>query len=532
MKGLSRYLWLRIQATALRCCSDVQGLCALSRRSKRFNSTCRDVKVAPSELCDIFKNVDIHRIVILEKVTKYDLERRNGLSDSEIRDRFPLAYRTHQTHTKIMEAIVRQLKERYSLDTMVIKAQSHNLTLSDLEKSSFPPDLIISAGGDGTFLEAASMIPPTNPSNKRLFIVGINTDPERSVGALCLSYFKRGTNVFNRYGNSQSQQSNREREELPKQNMIRFSETGALVRKECTSDTIGEKEWADISSASFCGMHPTVTDQNEGHCTVLSRHTANIYNLTYDEYVGNLLERLIVKRDYEPISRQRIRIKMFKRDQSSPTGIEHNKGDAACIEEKLFCNRDSQFSCDELNHESCDVDSGILPYGAVNEVIIADENLERTFYGLVQVDSSHIMRVKSSGVLISTGTGSTAWAYNMCKMNMSNGVNLFKSLMSHPSFPKGAAKHIDVDMMKEAVESHNANLVFPPSENTLKCIIREAIYETSTVDESAYMGTQVKLLALSKNASMYIDGSKVLKLDYGDVVVLKTFDSDTIWSCV
>lgn len=54
----------------------------------------------------------------------------------------------------------------------------------------------------------------------------------------------------------------------------------------------------------------------------------------------------------------------------------------------------------------------------------------------------------------------------------------------------------------------------------------------STVDTSSFNGRQVKVLSLSKNSQLFIDGSKTLKVDYGDVVVLKTFDSDIIWSCV
>ncbi|GFE55641.1 DNA-directed RNA polymerase III RPC8 [Babesia ovis] len=541
-------MWLRMPPTALQHWREAH--LVYSRRCyttschhrRSYSTTSQDAAPTPTELQGRFKNLEINRILILEKVTKYDLERRNGLSDADIRDRFPrmfcsmqcyipaVAYRTHRTHTKIMDAIRHHLRDTYQIDYKVIKAQSHNLTLDDLERSNFPPDLIISAGGDGTFLEAAALVPPSNNTKRHLFVVGINTDPERSVGALCLSYFRRGNSMShfldkNQPGCTQSIL------DMPKQNMIRFTETGSLMRKECTSDTTGEKEWADISSATFCGTQQGIPDKPEGHCTVISKRTANIYNLTYDEYVGTLLERLLVKRDYKPIARQRIRIKMFKRGDCGPSCIEHSKVDAAGIEDTLFSGSDSTFSNEELGHP-CGQPSGILPYGAVNDVIIADESFGRTFYGLVQVDSSSIMRFKSSGVLISTGTGSTAWAYNMCKMSMNHGMRLLESLLTHPSFPREAAGKVDAQMMREVVEAHNAKLVFGASQNTLKCIIREAIYDASTVDASTFMGKQVKILSLSKNARMFVDGSKVVNLDYGDVVVLKTFNSDTIWSCI
>lgn len=41
------------------------------------------------ELRARYRNMEINRIFILEKITKYDLEIRNGLSDYEICNRFP-----------------------------------------------------------------------------------------------------------------------------------------------------------------------------------------------------------------------------------------------------------------------------------------------------------------------------------------------------------------------------------------------------------------------------------------------------------
>jgi NAD+ kinase len=41
-------------------------------------------------------------------------------------------------------------------------------------------DLVVSLGGDGTFLKTASMVPDST-----IPILGINTDPQRSVGCLC-----------------------------------------------------------------------------------------------------------------------------------------------------------------------------------------------------------------------------------------------------------------------------------------------------------------------------------------------------------
>jgi NAD+ kinase len=54
-------------------------------------------------------------------------------------------------------------------------ARDYQLT----EKDFHNVDLVMSLGGDGTFLKTASMI-----NSNKLAIFGVNTDPSRSVGHL------------------------------------------------------------------------------------------------------------------------------------------------------------------------------------------------------------------------------------------------------------------------------------------------------------------------------------------------------------
>lgn len=54
----------------------------------------------------------------------------------------------------------------------------------------------------------------------------------------------------------------------------------------------------------------------------------------------------------------------------------------------------------------------------------------------------------------------------------------------------------------------------------------------ASTETSSFKGKQITILSLSKTAQLLIDGSKTVDMDYGDVVVLKTFDSDVLWSCV
>ena len=55
-------------------------------------------------------------------------------------------------------------------------------------------DLILSLGGDGTFLKTASFI-----NNRHIPILGVNTDPSRSVGHLCnreIHHYKTDEDIY------------------------------------------------------------------------------------------------------------------------------------------------------------------------------------------------------------------------------------------------------------------------------------------------------------------------------------------------
>ncbi|CDJ69739.1 hypothetical protein, conserved [Eimeria necatrix] len=106
---------------------------------------------------------------------------------------YPTAYRTHLLHQQAAAELYRQLREDYGLHVTLIKARTiQGQKLSRRGDVALPPDAIISAGGDGTYLEAASIIPGhLEGSPKGPWIFGVNTDPTRSEGRLCVKPSKQ-----------------------------------------------------------------------------------------------------------------------------------------------------------------------------------------------------------------------------------------------------------------------------------------------------------------------------------------------------
>ena len=75
-------------------------------------------------------------------------------------------------HITVADQIIQSFRDS---GRQVQVTRDYQLTDKDLENK----DLIVSLGGDGTFLKTASMV-----KMNTLPIVGINTDPARSVGHL------------------------------------------------------------------------------------------------------------------------------------------------------------------------------------------------------------------------------------------------------------------------------------------------------------------------------------------------------------
>ena len=78
-------------------------------------------------------------------------------------------------HISVADKVIQAFQES-GRDVRV--KQDYQLTAEDLADPEI--ELVLSLGGDGTFLKTASMI-----QNRQMPILGVNTDPQRSVGCLC-----------------------------------------------------------------------------------------------------------------------------------------------------------------------------------------------------------------------------------------------------------------------------------------------------------------------------------------------------------
>ncbi|XP_069602052.1 NAD kinase 2, mitochondrial isoform X2 [Ranitomeya imitator] len=125
------------------------------------------------------------RVAVVTKTSRYEFEqqryRSSGLSEDELRELLALKgssynglLQRHNIHSENVEHVVQSLRNE-GIDVRVVRRRDYD------EETVRWADAVISAGGDGTMLLAASKV-----LDKSKPVIGVNTDPERSEGHLCL----------------------------------------------------------------------------------------------------------------------------------------------------------------------------------------------------------------------------------------------------------------------------------------------------------------------------------------------------------
>ncbi|KAM4634445.1 NAD kinase 2, mitochondrial isoform 2-T2 [Polymixia lowei] len=125
------------------------------------------------------------KVAVVTKTTRYEFEqqryRYSGLSEEDLKQLLAMKgssysglLERHNIHTRNVDHIVNSL-QREGIEVRVVRRGEYD------EEVVRWADTIISAGGDGTMLLVASKV-----FSKDKPVVGVNTDPERSEGHLCL----------------------------------------------------------------------------------------------------------------------------------------------------------------------------------------------------------------------------------------------------------------------------------------------------------------------------------------------------------
>lgn len=292
----------------------------------------------------------------------------------------------HDVHEANLAIILKELGNHFEDVELVDKLSRKHLKGADL---------FVSAGGDGTFLNVASQL-----EGGRM-LIGLNTDPERSVGHLCAR----------------------------------------------------------------------------------SRTTTNL----------KYIIKQIARGDCHFIRRSRIRVKLLN-------------------------------PCSSIG-ESTEVE---IPKFALNDVYVGETSPTRLSYLELKIDDLPLEKQKSSGFLISTGSGSTAWGYHVNALDSYRTEQFLRTLGDAGLINRKLSSMEVIQIMNK----FNDSFTFDPEERRMKYITREALQNCvfRAVNTQGFANS-ITVRSLCWNGKIVMDGiQRKFNFDDGVLANFTTSDCDSICS--
>nr|XP_032826878.1 NAD kinase 2, mitochondrial [Petromyzon marinus] len=373
----------------------------------------------------------VSRALVLEKTTRYEFEQQRykcaALSEEDLRQLLALRgsnygglLERYHVHRKHVLHLISSLQES-GVEVRVVKR--HDYCEHDVSWA----DTIISAGGDGTLLLAASKV-----HDPRKLVIGVNTDPERSQGHLCLPVCYT-TNM-----------------PLALQKLQK-GDFRYLWRQRIRVETDG----------SGLGLVPV--DLHEQQLSLAQHRSAHLAAAA--KHAGSTLGLV-----------------------SGPKR---------------------------------------LPVCALNEVYIGESISSRASYYELSVDGGPWEKQKSSGISVCTGSGSSAWSYNINKI----GCQTVQDVLTIAADISGQSMPNDADFCRTVMERYCSSLVFDPEEPQMFFSIREPIVNRVFSNSRPHgHATRMTIRSRCWDACLVLDGGTSFEFNDGAMATLSTHPDDALKS--
>ncbi|CAO1351210.1 unnamed protein product [Diamesa serratosioi] len=253
------------------------------------------------------------------------------------------------------------------------------------------------------------------------------------------------------------------------------------------------------------------------------------------QYTSNIKDAVkkILTGEFEWMHRTRIRITLLGVNGEAPVPIDLHEYNTSPVEHKEVIISESTL-LDQINgngngKKNKKFTKRMLPYLALNEVFIGETLSARVSHLHIRPSTETtqiITKTKSSGLCVSTGTGSTSWHTSinrLSKKNVEDLLNILK-VSSNSELAGINAKHIS--------DEYNKQLVFEPEDPRLCYSIREQIcvgvWPNPKGFESRDFAKNLYVKSRCIDASLVIDGSIAYPFNDGTKALLETLPEDAL----
>lgn len=388
-------------------------------------------------------------------------------------------------------------------------------------------DVIITSGGDGTFLMAASKV-----SNRNKPIIGINSDPTKSVGHLCLPgrYSENFSEVIERLLQGRYQWQYKQR--------LRVTLIGDAADED-------PRELNDIRY-NLRGINQFL-DQEDSQEPHLSTPVVNNSNhSSHQQHLpGPLSCRLpsILPSNLSPASNSdvcpmsdngwNLQTKMTKKDvkshklKQSPDFTQTQNDTQTSASFCSILNKDGQKLDDHRGKSFTTVDGKVvykirqLKERALNEVFVGETLSARVSYYELSVDNNRLTKMKSSGLTVCTGTGSTSWYYNINKVTDQQIVSIVDIINKISSFKIDATP----EMIGQITRRFNDTLAFSATKPIMAYSVRDPV---PNGDNHRGFAKRIEVKSRMQNACLVLDGCQFYSFNDGSYALIELYPEDAL----
>lgn len=170
----------------------------------------------------------------------------------------------------------------------------------------------------------------------------------------------------------------------------------------------------------------------------------------------------------------------------------------------------------------------VLPFLALNEVFIGESVTSRVSLLRLQIDNGAWSHTKSSGLCVTTGTGSTSWHFSINCLRTQSVQELMKILHEEYKVPLDTA----MEKAREVTEKYNQKLMFAADSDQLAYSVREYItfeeWPTPRGLKVRDKASSVKVKSHCTDAGLVIDGSVSFPFNDGTEAILEIHPEDSL----
>ncbi|OON18057.1 hypothetical protein X801_06096, partial [Opisthorchis viverrini] len=196
-----------------------------------------------------------------------------------------------------------------------------------------------------------------------------------------------------------------------------------------------------------------------------------------------------------------------------------------------------------------------LPLLALNEVFIGESVSARVSKYELGVDGVNLLRRKSSGMIVVTGTGSTSWYLQGTALSPHTVAEVLKVAKAvyverdgeraeyrrhHGSTQSLSVinrlveqtnpqnDHLENSVVREITERYNARLPFDPEDRRMAYVIFEPMSDGTDMEPSRGYASNLQVRSLMLDSHLVFDGARAFSFPYGSVAEFSIDPSDAL----